>query len=101
MNKIELQAERARKIRKKFDQTWSEIAPKLTFYGLVDEAIGQVMQNRRSDKLVTTLAVAGVAWLINTFHVSNNPFKFFKSKTANIKQETKENESSNKISKHH
>ena len=100
MNEIELRAEYVRKMRKKFDQTWSEIVPKITIYGLVDETVGQMMKKRRGDKLVSVIAIAGAAWLFNSLQVPRNIIKFSKSKTPTLKQETRDHESSNPISRH-
>jgi hypothetical protein len=85
MNEVESKAEVVRKSREKFHQTWVEILPKLTVYGLVDETVGQLMNKRRNKALVSAVAVAGAAWLFNTFQVSRNFFKFTKSKTPRIK----------------
>ena len=99
MNDIESKAEDVRKSRGKFHQTWAEILPKLTVYGFVDETVGQLMKKHRSDALVSAVAVAGAAWLFNTFQVSRNFFKFTKSKPRVLKQENKYHDSSNKISR--
>lgn len=85
MNDIELKAEHVRKSLGKFNQTWAEIVPKLTVYGLVDETVGQMMKKHRSDALVSAVAVAGAAWLFNTFREGRNVFKFTKSKSATLK----------------
>ena len=92
MNEIESKAEHVRKSRKKLDQTWSELAPKLTIYGLVDETFGQIMKKRRSDAVGSAVAVAVAAWLFNTFKASRNIYKFSKSKTPTSKQENKNHE---------
>ena len=97
MNEIDSKAEHVRKLREKFDHTWSEIKPKLTIYGLVDETVGQMIKKRRSDALVTAVAVAGAAWLFNSFEASRNLFKFSKSKTVLSKQETEDHENSSTI----
>ena len=85
MNEVESKAEDVRKSRETFHQTWVEILPKLTVYGLVDETVGQLMKKRRSKALVSAVAVAGAAWLFNSFQVSRSFFKFNKSKTPRIK----------------
>lgn len=100
MNEIESKADHVRRTRRKLDQTWAEIAPKLTVYGLVDETVGQLMEKRRSNALLSAVAIAGSAWLFNAFRMGQNPFKFTKSKTANSKQEIKNHESSNAIRRH-
>ncbi|HEY5363345.1 MAG TPA: hypothetical protein VIJ49_04020 [Aestuariivirga sp.] len=85
MNEVESKAEVVRKSRERFHHTWAQILPKLTVYGLVDETVGQLVKKRRSKALVSAVAVAGAAWLFNTFQVSRNFFKFTKSKTPRIK----------------
>ena len=67
MNDIHSKAVHVEKLRKKMDQTWSEIAPKLTLHGLADEAATLIVKQRRSDALVSVVAIAGVAWLFNTY----------------------------------
>ena len=100
MNDIKSKAEHARKTRSQFDQTWSAIAPKLTLYGILDETVGQLMNKRRSVALLSAVAVTGAAWLFNTLHVRQNPFKFSKSKSSTVKKEIKNNESPNNVSRH-
>ena len=97
MKEIHSKAEYARKMRDQFDHTWSQLAPRLTVYGLIDETVGQIVKKRASDRLASTLAIAGTAWLFNRFQRNGNVFKFSKSKTATLKQENKNHESSNTI----
>ena len=85
VNNIESKAEHVRKSRGKLDHTWSEIVPRITVAGLVDETFGQLMKKHRSDALVSAVAVAGAAWLFNSFKTSRNMYKFPKSKIAAFK----------------
>jgi hypothetical protein len=85
MNNIESKAEHLRKSRGKFNQTWAEIAPKLTVYGLVDETVGRMLKKRRSDAVVSAVAIAGAAWLFNSFRMKRKAFKFTKFKTTTLK----------------
>ena len=85
MNNIEPKTENLRKARRKLAHTWSEIVPRITVTGLVVETFGQLMKKHRSDALVTAVAVAGAAWLFNTFKVSRNVYKFPKAKIATLK----------------
>ena len=97
MNEIESKADHVRKTRRELNQTWALITPRLTIYGLIDETVGQMMKKRQSDALVSVVAVAGAAWLFNTFWMNRNAFKSTKSKTATLTQEIKKHESSNTI----
>ena len=74
VNNVESKAEHVRKSRRKLDHTWSEIVPRITVAGLVDETFGQLMKKQRSDGLVSAVAVAGAAWLFNTLKTSRNVY---------------------------
>lgn len=99
MNEIESKADHLRKVRKKFNQTWSELAPSLTVNSFVDETVGQMMNKRGSDGLISAIAIAGAAWVFNSLKLRRNILKFSKSKTAHLKQETKDHESSNSFAR--
>lgn len=86
-NTIDFKAERARRSREKFLETWGQITPKLTIMGLVDDTIGNVIRQRGSQSLISSTIVASAVWLFSAVRSRRSHFKFSKTKTATLKQE--------------
>ena len=93
-------SENVRKSREKFERTLEELRSRATVSGIVDETVGKFLEQKpRNDALVSAAAVAGVAWLINAFPKSINPFTYSAIKTSTSKKEKINHENLNRINR--
>lgn len=96
-NEIDKKAAQVSELRKKFNQTWASLSPRLSVKGIIDEAVGQLLTKKSNKSLATAIAVTSVAFLFNSLQVKVKAYKYFKSKTSTSKQEIENYENANSI----